>query len=237
MDRFIRKYKDVNYKVQSSRKIIRTKIIIFLLFIIILCACLLSLGHEYKSVAGFFTFLFCFNLYFDVWSIETKDKVVIVKKGIFVRARIPFKDLIAMEGYKETTYGSNRYSTEEIYCILIKYKKGNHIKHISEIYFKKTAYYKIEYAKIDEIRELINIFSRQGAIKEVGNIFNTQWELMENRTENPEYKNIRTEQEEKEIEDLLNIQGKREEKIMWIIFFAAIIITIVIIVGSLAFSF
>jgi len=234
MDRFIRKYKDVNYKVQSSRKGIKTITIIFLLFIIILCAVFLSLGAEYKAIGGYciiFTVLFCFFLYFFGWSIETKDNVVIVKKGIFVRARIPFKDLIAMEGYKETVHSSRQFSTEKIYKILIKYKKGKHIKHISVIYLKESVYSKIEFAKINEIRELINIFSRQGEIKEVGNIFNIQWELMENRKENPEYKNIRTEQEEKEIEDLLKLQGKREEKIIWIVLFAVIIIPIVTIVA------
>lgn len=234
MDRFIRKYKDVDFKLQSSRKGIKKIKIIFLLFIIILCACFLGMGENWKTIVGYCSMsmvLFGLSLYFYDWSIETKDNVVIVKKVIFVRARIPFKDLIAMEGYKETIHSSKGRSTKNIYRLLIKYKKGNHIRHISVIYLEETSYNKREVAPINEIKELINIFSRQGKIKEVGNIFNTQWDLMENRKENPEYKNIRTEQEEKEIEDLLNIQRKREEKIIWIIIFAVIIIPIVTILA------
>lgn len=207
MNRIIRKYKDRDIKIQSSRKIVAIKWILFCTVIIMIIwtnILITSSSVETKSLHAILILmitLLCIDLYQTDWLLKTKENILIVRKWIF-KYKIPFRELIDIEDKWWWHDNLKRNFLE------IKYKKGNNIKNIQIDYLIKVPFIKWEYAKKSEVTELINIFFKGG-------------ELIEDREETnlllSEYKDIRTEQEEKEIDDLLNKKQKIEEKVIWIL--------------------
>lgn len=207
MNRIIRKYKDKGIKIQSSRKLVAIKWILFCMVVILIIwtnILIASSSGETKSLHAILIvmiILFCIDLYQTDWLLKTKNNILFVRKWIF-KYKIPFRELIDIE---DKWWWHNNYKRN---FLEIKYKKGNNIKNIQINYLIKVHFIKWEYAKKDEVIELINIFFRGG-------------ELIEDREETnillSEYKDIRTEQEEKEIDDLLNKKQKNEGKVIWIL--------------------
>ena len=208
MNRIIRKYKEGDIKIQSSRKNVTIKWIFFcvaiiMIWIIILISFCSSETKSLPVLLIFMIILLGINLYQRDWSIETKDKILIVRRCIF-KYKIPFRDLIDIE---DDWWWHSKYHYKRNF-LKIKYKKGNNIKNIQIDYLIEDIFIKWEYAKKSEVTELINIFFRGG-------------ELIEDKERTnlllSEYKDIRTEQEEKEIDDLLNKKQKTEEKVIWLL--------------------
>lgn len=215
MNRIIRKYKDRDIKIQSSRKLVTIKWILFCTVIIMIIwtnILITSNSGETKSLYAILILmitLFCIDLYQRDWLIETKDNILFVRRWIF-KYKIPFRDLIDIE---DDWWWHSKYHYKRNF-LKIKYKKGNNIKNIQIDYLIEDIFIKWEYAEKSEVTELINIFFRCG-------------ELIEDREETnillSEYKDIRTEQEEKEIDDLLNKKQKIEGKVIWILICALVI--------------
>ena len=172
----------------------------------------ITLDYCIKGSLLFIIVLFV-DLFYRDWSITFENDILTVRKWIF-KFNIPFEDLINIADTEHYVYRSRRH----YYEILIKYKKGNSIRHLRTTYFVKTPFFKIEYAKEDEVSEFINIFVREE-------------ELTNNKTEtnisDGNYRNIRTEREETELKDFLSKKKKTEEKIMWILLFAIIFVPVV----------
>lgn len=214
MNRIIRKYKDRDIKIQSSRKNVAIKWIFFCVAIIMIWTIIIiSFGSgETKSLpvlSILMMILLGIDLYQTDWLLKTKDNILFVRRWIF-KYKIPFRELIDIE---DDWWWNEKYKYKRNFLV-IQYKKGKRIKNIQIDYLIEEAFIKREYAKKSEITELINIFFRGG-------------ELIENREKTnillSEYKDIRTEQEEKEIDDLLNKKKKIEGKVIWILICALII--------------
>lgn len=209
MKRIIRKSKDVDIQIQSSRKQVRIQCVFFVLLLcMIICSIILVTASDDnvgkpKSLYSIFILiliLFCFDLYRIDWSLKTKNHILFIKKWIF-KYEIPFRDLIDI---KDDWWWSDSFKRE---FLDIKYKKGNKMKFLKIDYLWKTPFLKFEYMNKNKITEFINIFFRCG-------------ELIDDKKENnillPDYKNIRTKEEEKELDDWLNKRNNNEEKIIWL---------------------
>lgn len=218
MNDIIRKYKDKPINLQSSRKLVRTTYIIYCIIVIMIIGIIISIvktNARYENVWKsliLVTVIFLFNLYFIDWSVKTSNNILLVRKWIF-QYKIPFKDLINIQ--EDWGLDEDFWKYE---FIRIKYRKGKKIKNLRMDYLIKSPFLNFEYVKKSEIKELIHVFFIAG-------------ELIENRKESnvllPEYKNIRTEQEEKEIDDWLNKRKNNEEKIIWILISILVIIFMV----------
>jgi len=210
----ITKYKDVDYKLQSSRKRVKlTTILFFILIIIIFSLHFITEGAIPLQASLLFIILLCFYLFDKDWSISIENDILTVRKWIF-RFNIHIKDIInIVDNVPEFSRDASRN-----YIILIIYKKGNQVRHLRLKYLYKEPFIKIEYAKEDEVSEFINIFVREE-------------ELINNKTEtnisDGNYRNIRTEQEKNELKDFLQNKKKSEEKIMWILLFGIIFVPVI----------
>ena len=89
MNRIIRKYKDRDIKIQSSRKIVAIKWILFCTVIIIIIWTNILITYssvETKSLHAILILmitLFCIDLYQTDWLLKTKDNILFVRKWIF----------------------------------------------------------------------------------------------------------------------------------------------------------
>ena len=223
MNNIIRKYKDRVINIQSSRILVRIQTIIYFIIIIMtIYASILGIktntsgAQELWKLAIIMIGLFVLFLYQKDWSVKNENNILYVRKWIFTY-KIPYKDLIDIKQIESSIFRRDFHSCE--YLIII-YKKGKKLKLIEIEYL-----FKFEYVKKSQIMEFINTF-----FKSV--------ELIENRKEsNPlltDYKNIRTEQEEKEIDNMLNLEKKiekmekvNEEKAIWIGICAFVILFII----------
>ena len=213
MNRIIRKYKNIDMQLQTSRKQVR-KITIFyilILFIIIWVTILVNynidktinsrlLLNMVQLILIWLVFI-GFNLFIIDWSIKTQDNKLFIRRWIF-KSEIPFRDLIDIIDdwwYHE----SFKYNFIEI-----KYKKGNKVKYSKMYYLWEVPFLKYEFIKKSDITEFVNIFYRDGGTIEG---------LKETNILLPEYKNIRTEEEEKEMDNLLNKIERKQEIGIWII--------------------
>lgn len=210
MNNIIRKYKDKVINLQSSRKLVRIESIIYCIIIIMtICTIILCIktnhpeGQGLWGIAVIIIGLFCFYLYKTDWSVKNANNILYVRKWIFTH-EIPYKDLIDIKQSSELIHRSNFHWYE---YLSITYKKGKKIKQIKMDYLSDAPFFKFEYVKESQIIEFINTFLKSG-------------ELIENNKESnvllSEYKNIRTEQEEKEIDNILNKGKNNEEKVIWI---------------------
>lgn len=211
----IKKYKDVDMKIQSSRmKIIIKLVPIIIVALIIFGIAFYSEGEGGLSISdaikmiSILLILLCVDLYITDWSAEIRDNVLFVRKWIF-KYKIPFENLISVREEFNTRIGSNIHYES----LIIEYKKENKIKHLKIQYLTKSPYMKIEYAKKSEISEFRKLF--------VHHI-----ELRGTNISDENYKDIRTEREENELQDFINNKKKSEEKLMWIILFLVIIIPV-----------
>lgn len=147
--------------IQSSRKIIRTKIV----SVIILIAILFSIPFLAETAEGGMTitdclkmsFLFivvlCVDLFYTDWSIKIKDNMLFVRKGIF-KYKISFDNLISIQENSNSPVDS----TVHYESLIIKYERENKTKHLKINYLSKSPFFKIEYAKKSEISKLINTY-------------------------------------------------------------------------------
>lgn len=214
----ITKYKDVDYKLQSSRKVLKKISSLYLIPIAIFFTLYfiteggITLDYCLKGSALFILILFV-NLFYIDWSITFENDILTVRKWIF-KFNIPFENLINIEDKNYYVYKSRK----RYYEIIIKYKKGNSIRHLRTTYFVKTPFFPIEYAKVDEVSEFVNIFVKQEGVNH---------DKTEINISDGNYRNIRSEREENELKDFLDKKKKAEEKIMWILLFAIIFVPVI----------
>jgi len=212
----IKKYNEVDMKIQSSRKIIILKLMPIIIAAVIILGIVfnteteggLTLGNALKMIT-LLILIFSLDLYKTDWSIKIEDNMLFARKWIF-KYEIPLNNLISIREYSNNPVDSIvRYES-----LIIEYKKENNIKHLKIRYLTKSPYMKIEYAKKSEISELKKIFINQMELKET-NILDTN------------YKEIRTEKEENEFVDFIKKKKNSEEKLIWIILFTVIIVPVV----------
>ena len=215
MSRIVSKYKNVDFQLQSSRKIVRKKIVsvIILILVTIFIPFLVGIKERIIGVACFIVIL-CIDLLDTDWSINLENNILTVRKWFFTH-NIPLEDLIDInkDSFCTDTDALNRTS----FCLLIKYKKGDKIRNLRIEYLRKKALSTVEYVKPNEMIEFINIFVHKGELEETNKANNLD----------VNYKNIRTQREEEELADFLNKKKKSEEKIIWIALIAVIIIPII----------
>ena len=191
MNNIIRKYKDVDIQIQSSRKQVKIQCIFFILILcMIIWAILLFNVNDnhigkpslYPCLIVWFV-IFGFNLYNIDWTIKTENDTLFIKRWIF-RYNIPYRDLIDIQD-KWWWWGKDNVKRD---FLEIKYKKGKMIRYLQIDYLVKTPFLKFEYMNKNKIIEFINIFLKGGDSIECikgSNVFL------------PEYKDFRTKQEEK----------------------------------------
>ena len=207
MNNIIRKYKDVDMQMQSSRKQVKIQCIFFILILcmIIWAILLFNVNDNHIGKPSLYPCLivwlvfFCFILYNIDWTIKTGNDTLFIKRWIF-KYNIPYRDLLDIQSkWWWDKDNVKRYFLE--------------IRYLQIDYFLKTPFLKFEYMNKDNIIEFINIFLKGGEPIEG---------VKESNVLLSEYKDIRTKQEEKEIDDFLNKKNKNEQIVMWIIFCALI---------------
>lgn len=211
---YIRKYKIGDIQLKSSRKnIIITNLIIGIVVIVLLIAYITE-PVRFFGVIGLGLLIISLICNTEIWSVKTENNILFVKTGL-TRYIIPFKDLIDIKLIKRRNFNSNEYTE----ILQIKYRKNNKIRYIELTYVRALGpLFYIKLVNEDKIIAFTDKFSTNRFSEEKDG-----------------YLNIRTQEEEKELEELLsNLLWNKdlqdiEPKKVTIIIISTIIITIGII--------
>lgn len=211
---YIRKYKLEDVQLKSSRKyFIITSFIIGIVEIVLLIG-FRTEPVQFWSVIAIGFMIISLQLYSEVWSIKTENESLNVKLGI-TQYTIPFRDfinikLIKRRGKRRGNYDYSYYYDEILQII---YKKNNRMKRL-ELTTYKNSFTNVKLINEYEVIEFINKFSKE---------------------EKDGYLDIRTQEEEKELEEMLskllwtNELEYIEQKKVVIVIISTVVITIGII--------